>query len=191
MHSAWVVGPVEWTPPLIRRAVIWLSLTVGKAPLKLSDDDFREHALYELLREHGPAQRLGRRVFDEMMATICTQPCGPEPRTALVFSPHPDDDVISMGGTLIRLVEQGHQVHVAYMTSGNIAVFDHDAWRYTDFLVEFHRLFEMDEEPAETVQERVQDFLRVKTPGQPDSPDLLKVKALIRKTEARAAERVC
>jgi glucosamine-6-phosphate deaminase len=133
----WTVGPVEWTEPLIRKAVIWLSLKVKKALLKLSDDDFREHELFELLREHGPASVLGRRVFDELMATICTQPAGPEPRTVLVFSPHPDDDVISMGGTLIRLVEQRNRVHVAYMTSGNIAVFDHDAWRFFDFVAEF------------------------------------------------------
>ncbi|HEV3082749.1 MAG TPA: glucosamine-6-phosphate deaminase, partial [Gemmataceae bacterium] len=93
IRSPWVVGPVEWTPSLIRRAVIWLALKVGKALLKLSDDDFREHELYELLREHGPAERLGRRVFDEMMKTICTHPAGTEPRPVLVFSPHPDDDV--------------------------------------------------------------------------------------------------
>ena len=83
----------------------------------------------------------------------------------LVFSPHPDDDVISMGGTLIRLVEQGHEVHVAYMTSGNIAVFDHDAWRFTDFVVEFNRLFDIDEEHTECVKERVQDFLRIEEAG--------------------------
>src|SRR5204863_1151626 len=101
VREPWVVGPVTWTAPLIRRAVIWLGLEVGKALLKLSDDDFREHELYELLREHGPAERLGRRVFDELMATICTHPAGTESRPILVFSPHPDDDVISMGGTLI------------------------------------------------------------------------------------------
>src|SRR5260370_24745245 len=93
LRRPWVVGAVNWTPPLIRRAVIWLSLKVGKALLKLSDDDFREHELYELLLERGPAHILGRRVFDEMMATLCTQPPGPEPRTILVFSPHPDDDL--------------------------------------------------------------------------------------------------
>jgi glucosamine-6-phosphate deaminase len=191
IRKPWVTGPVDWTHPVVRRAVTWLSLEEKKALLKLSDDDFRQHEMYDLLHEHGPAQRLGRRVFDDMTATLCTHPAGHEPQTILVFSPHPDDDVISMGGTLIRLVEQGHRVHVAYMTSGNIAVFDHDARRFIDFLVEFHRLFEMDEEPAETVQERVQDFLRVKKPGQPDSADLLKVKTLIRKTEARAAARVC
>src|SRR5215469_8816497 len=160
--TPWAVGPVEWTPQLIRRALVWLSLKVGKALLKLDDDDFREHELYELLREHGPDEVLGRRVFDEMMGTIRTHPAGDGAKRILVFSPHPDDDVISMGGTLIRLVEQGHQVHIAYMTSGNIAVFDHDAWRFTDFVVEFNRLFAVDQEHTEAVKNRVQDFLRSK-----------------------------
>ncbi len=187
----WVVGPVEWTPAQIRKAVIWLALTVGKALLKLSDDDFREHELYELLREHGPAEALGRRVFDDLMATLRTHPAGTEPRTILVFSPHPDDDVIAMGGTLIRLVDQGHDVHIAYMTSGNIAVFDHDAWRYTDFVAEFNRLFAIDNEQTERVKERAQAFLRSKKRGQPDSDDLLQIKKLIRQTEARAAALAC
>jgi glucosamine-6-phosphate deaminase len=176
---------------LIRRAVIGLSLKVGKGLLKLSENDFREHELYELLREHGPAEALGRHVFDEQMATIHTQPAGLQPKTILVFSPHPDDDVISMGGTLIRLVEQGHKVFVAYMTSGNIAVFDHDAWRFIDFAAEFNRLFEIDKEHTECVKERVQDFLRRKKPGQLDSEDLLKIKAVIRQTEARAGALAC
>jgi glucosamine-6-phosphate deaminase len=214
LRRPWVVGPVEWTPRLIRRAVIWLSLTVRKALLKLSDDDFREHELYELLREHGPAEALGRRVFDEMMATICTtpgkvvrcedpqptlfpaaqpSPSTPDvtPQTVLVFSPHPDDDVISMGGTIIRLVEQGHRVHIAYMTSGNIAVFDHDAWRFTDFVAEFNRLLGIDTEHTEQVKRRVHDFLCSKKPGEPDSDDLLAIKGLIRQTEARAAALAC
>jgi glucosamine-6-phosphate deaminase len=187
----WMVGPVNWTPALIRKAVIWLSLKVNKALLKLSDDDFREHELYELLREHGPANALGRRVFDEMMAALCMYPAGTTPRTVLIFSPHPDDDVISMGGTLIHLVQQKHKVHIAYMTSGNIAVFDHDAWRFTDYVVEFNRLFGIDEEQTEQVKDRVQSFLRSKQPGQPDSDDLLGIKALIRTTEARAAALAC
>jgi glucosamine-6-phosphate deaminase len=187
----WTIGPVDWTPRLIRKAVVGLSLQAKKALLKLSDDDFREHELYELLREYGPASVLGRRVFDELMATLCPHPGGLEPRTVLVFSPHPDDDVISMGGTLTRLVEQGHRVHVAYMTNGNIAVYDHDAWRFTDFVVEFNRLFGLDREHTEQVQERVQAFLSAKHPGQPDSEDLLRIKALIRQTEARAAARAC
>lgn len=191
VRRPWAMGSINWTPSLIRRAVIWLSLNVGKALLKLSDDDFREHELYELLREHGPAHRLGRRVFDEMMSTICTHPAGEEPKTVLIFSPHPDDDVISMGGTLIRLVDQGHKVHVAYMTSGNIAVFDHDAWRFTDFVLEFNRMFNIDQEHTECLKNRVQDFLRSKKPAQPDSEDLLNIKQLIRETEARAAALAC
>src|SRR5437773_1799189 len=191
LRRPWVLGPIDWTPALIRRAVIWLSLQVGKGLLKLSDDDLREHELYELLREHGPAHRLGRQVFDTLMKTICTHPGGTTPGTILVFSPHPDDDVISMGGTLIRLVDQNHQVHVAYMTSGNIAVFDHDAWRFTDFVVEFNRLFAFEQEHTEAVKERVQTFLRTKRPAQCDSEDLLKIKALIRQTEARAAALAC
>ena len=192
LRLPWTLGPVQWTQPLIRRAVIWLSLQCGKALLKLSDDDFRDHHLYELLREHGPGEALGRRVFDEMLATICPQPAGPGPgKTVLVFSPHPDDDVISMGGTIIRLVQQKHQVHVAYMTSGNIAVFDYDAWRFADFVAEFNRLFEIDERQTQQVKVRVQDFLRAKLPGQPDSADLLKIKGLVRQTEARAAALAC
>jgi glucosamine-6-phosphate deaminase len=187
----WTLGPVDWTEALLRKAVIWLSLKVEKALLKLSDDDFREHELYELLREHGPASVLGRRVFDELMASICTHPAGTDTKTALVFSPHPDDDVISMGGTLIRLVEQGHKVHVAYMTNGNIAVFDHDAGRFVDFAVQFNRLFGIDQEQTTRIQERMQDFLLSKKPSQPDTEDLLKVKALIRETEARAAALAC
>jgi glucosamine-6-phosphate deaminase len=191
VRTPWVVGPVDWTPKAIRRAVIDLSVMLNKGLLKLSDDDFREHKLFELLREHGPAEKLGKRVFDEMMATICHEPAGKESRTVLVFSPHPDDDVISMGGTLIQLVQQGHKVHVAYMTSGNIAVFDHDAWRFTDFVMEFNRLFGTDVEHTRLVMGRVQDFLRSKKPGQPDSEDLLRIKALVRQTEARAAALAC
>jgi glucosamine-6-phosphate deaminase len=188
IRMPWRIGSVNWTPNLMRRAVIGLSLASGKGLLKLSDDDFREHELYELLREHGPAHRLGRRVFDDMLATICTRPGGDNgPQTCLVFSPHPDDDVISMGGTIIRLVEQGHKVHIAYMTSGNIAVFDHDAWRFTDFVCAFNERFGLDAGQSRELKRRVQEFLRSKKPGQLDTPELLDIKKLIRETEARAA----
>jgi glucosamine-6-phosphate deaminase len=197
LKAPWTIGPVAWTPALIRRAVIDLSLKVNTGLLKLSDDDYRDNELYELLREYGPASRLGRRVFDELMSTICTQPAGPSPAAdapaapILIFSPHPDDDVISMGGTLIRLVEQGHRVHIAYMTSGNIAVFDHDARRFADFVVEFNRLFDIDSEHTQRVRDGVLHFLDVKKPGQPDTKDLLKIKGLIRATEARSAALAC
>ena len=187
----WEVSSVNWTPEKIRQAVIWLSLKVNKALLKLSEDDFREHHLYELLREHGPAAALGQRVFEDREATIINYPAGKDPKTVLVFSPHPDDDVISMGGTIIRLVEQGHKVHIAYMTSGNIAVFDHDALRFIDFVEIFNRLFEIDTTASGELKKRVLAFLETKKPGQPDHPELLKIKGLIRETEARAGALAC
>ena len=157
----------------------------------MSVDDFREHHLYDLIREHGPAQQLCERVFGSLMDTIEPSPAGKEPKTILLFSPHPDDDVISMGGTLIRLVAQGHKVYIAYMTSGNIAVFDHDALRFVDFVERFNKIFEIDTANTEQVSERVQTFLKSKGPGQPDHEDVLKIKGLIRETEARAGALAC
>jgi glucosamine-6-phosphate deaminase len=195
VRRPWMIGPVDWTPERIRQAVIWLSLQVGKALLKLDDDDFREHHLYELLREHGPAEKLGRRVFGDRLGTICEDALGPAApggsKTALIFSPHPDDDVISMGGTLIRMVEQGHDVQIAYMTSGNIAVFDHDALRFADYVAGFNKLFGIAPEESSAITLRVQEFLRSKQKGQPDPDDVLKMKGLIRQTEARAAALAC
>ncbi len=194
----WEVGTCLWTPELVRKAVVNLSLTVQKGLQKLNDDDFRDYHLYELLREKGPAQRIGEDVFLDRMATIQPHPAGrvqsgTDRKTILVFSPHPDDDVISMGGTIIRQVEQGHKVHVAYMTSGNIAVFDHDARRFMDFVDEFLAAFGSPAElsAAGSMKERVYRFLDEKKPGQPDTDDVLKLKALIRATEARAAALAC
>ena len=187
----WEVSVVKWTPERIRQAVIWLSLTVKKALLKLSERDFREHHLFELLREHGPAEALGERVFRDQAQTISTHPAGERPQTVLVFSPHPDDDVISMGGTIIRMVGQGHKVHVAYMTSGNIAVFDHDAERFVDFVETYNRLFGIDRDKSAELKRRVSEFFNSKRPGQPDAQDVLTIKSLIRETEARAAARAC
>ncbi|GBD36934.1 Glucosamine-6-phosphate deaminase 1 [bacterium HR36] len=189
VREPWRFGPVEWTPSLIRRAVLHLSFRISKPLLMLTDDDFREHHLYELLREHGPAQRLAQRVFDEMLRTIEVNPGGAVPQTVLVFSPHPDDDVISMGGTLIHLVEHGHTVHIAYMTSGNIAVFDHDALRFTDFVAAFNDYFSIGPERTAEVAQHIRQLLANKRPGEPDKPEVLKIKALIRETEARAAAR--
>jgi glucosamine-6-phosphate deaminase len=190
----WEVGPCDWTPELIRKAVVHLALTVKKGLLQLNDEDFREHHLYELLREQGPAEKIGEAVFHDRMSTITAYPAGREgPQTILVFSPHPDDDVISMGGTLIRLAEQGHTVHVAYMTSGNIAVYDHDARRFTDFVHEFLMHFGTAAEQARAadIKQRVYHFLDTKKPGQPDNEEVLIIKALIRATEARAAALAC
>jgi glucosamine-6-phosphate deaminase len=109
----------------------------------------------------------------------------------LVFSPHPDDDVISMGGTLIRLVDQGHEVHIAYQTSGNIAVFDADASRFVDFALDFARLFDTAPEQVERIEQKIEEFLRHKKPGQVDGPEVQQIKTLIRRGEARAASRDC
>ncbi|RMF44066.1 MAG: glucosamine-6-phosphate deaminase [Planctomycetota bacterium] len=182
----WLVEKVEWTEGLIKRAVLWLCEQTGKALLKLDDEDFRQHDLHQLLRHHGPAQRIAHRVFRWMQDTIEYHPAGRTPKRCLCMSPHPDDDVISMGGTLIRLVEDGHDVHIAYMTSGNIAVFDHDALRVADLVTEYNRMFSIDQQKSLEVQEQVHTGLANKRPGQPDHETILKIKALIRWSEARA-----
>ena len=190
----WEVGPCEWTLDVVRRAVVALAASVKKGLQKLSDEDFREHHLYELLREKGPAEKIGEAIFEDRIATIKPYPAGrEEKKTILVFSPHPDDDVISMGGTIIRLVEQGHKVHIAYMTSGNIAVFDHDARRFVDFVDEFIGSFGSvkDKQALADMKKRVYEFFDSKTPGQPDSAEVLEIKGMIRATEARAAALAC
>lgn len=194
----WEVGPCNWTPDLVRKAVVKLSLSAKKGLQQLNDEDFRFHHLYELLREKGPAERIGEAVFHDRMATITPFPAGrvtqpADAKTALVFSPHPDDDVISMGGTMIRLFEQGHKVHVAYMTSGNVAVFDHDARRFVDFIDEFLEAFgsPSEQSAAGTIKDRVTKFLDGKQAGEQDTAEVLKIKAQIRATEARAAALVC
>lgn len=186
VSTPWLIEKVSWTNALIKRAVLWLCERSGKALLKLDDDDFRQHDLHQLLRHHGPAQKIAHKVFLWMQETIDYHPAGKEKKTCLCFSPHPDDDVISMGGTLIRLVEDGHNVHIAYMTSGNIAVFDHDAHRVADLVTEYNRLFGIDEQKSKEVEENVRNGLSNKAPGKPDSETLLKIKALIRWSEARA-----
>ncbi|HEX4141913.1 MAG TPA: glucosamine-6-phosphate deaminase [Pirellulales bacterium] len=185
--TPWVVGPVEWTDALIKRAVLWLCEKAGKALLKLDNDDFRNHGLHQLLRNHGPAERVAHRVFRWMMDTINYHPAGKQPKRVICFSPHPDDDVISMGGTLIRLVEDQHEVHVAYMTSGNIAVFDHDARRVADLVTEYNRMFGVDTDKSHEIETAVARSLQHKIPGQSDTPEVLAIKSLIRWSEAKSA----
>jgi glucosamine-6-phosphate deaminase len=204
--SPWLLGPVAWAPAQIRKAAIWLAGEVGKPLLKLTDEDYNENGLQDLLAAHGAA-------FRSLQETISGWPGGkPDsakrpgdisrphdnifPKRVVVFSPHPDDDVISMGGTLIRLVDQGHEVHVAYQTSGNIAVFDHDALRFADFVSDFNRLFGIvtsGSTPAQVTrwERHIEEFLRNKKPGQVDSPEVQQIKGLIRRGEARAAGRDC
>ena len=184
--TPWVLGNVGWDEQLIKRAVLWLCEQTNKALLKLSDDDFRQYNLHQLLRHHGPAHDLAHRVFRWMSDTIEYHPAGRDPKRIICFSPHPDDDVISMGGTLIRLNQDGHEVHVAYMTSGNIAVFDHDALRVADFVTEYNRMFGIDEQTSQQVESSVHASLRGKTQGEADIDTVAKIKSLIRWSEAKA-----
>jgi len=204
----WTVDEVEWDAAKIRKAVIWLARTTGKPVLKLTDEDYNETGLQDLLAEKGPAHDLNLAVFRSLQATITGWPGGKPahakqpgdrprpfdeifPKRVLIFSPHPDDDVISMGGTFIRLVDQGHEVHVAYQTSGNIAVFDEDTIRFAEFVAEFNKHFNVAPEKAAELEAHVEAFLKNKKPGQVDSDDVQLIKGLIRRTEARAAGRTC
>lgn len=183
----WVTGMVDWTPAMQKRAVIWLSQETSKPLLKLATSDFMENHLYDLVREHGPTEAIVERVFHEMLDGICTKPGGETPQTVLVFSPHPDDDVISMGGTLITLAEHGHNVHIAYMTSGNIAVFDQDARRHIDYVRRFHEIFGIESPATIELCHQLAQAIRNKQAGEADPEELLSVKGLIRRTEATAA----
>ena len=209
--SPWLLGlATEWDAATVRRAVIWLAERVNKPILKLTDEDYNEHGLQDLLATQGggSAYDINLEVFRALTRTITGWPGGkPEgrrkpgdirrpgddvfPKRVLIFSPHPDDDVISMGGTLIRLVDQGHEVHVAYQTSGNIAVFDADALRFADFAAEFNKLFGVASDGAAKLENHIEEFLRNKKPGQVDSPEIQKIKGLIRRGECRAAGRDC
>lgn len=183
-RTPWLVGQVNWTPMMEKRAVIWLAEQVKKPLLKLDARDFMEHHLHDLVREYGPIEAIRQRVFGELLNGICTKPGGDSPQTVIVFSPHPDDDVISMGGTLINLADQGHDVWIAYMTSGNIAVFDHDALRHIEYVRQFHETFSLVSEPSDALCRRLRSDILKKQPGERDSEEVLNVKTLIRKTEA-------
>lgn len=202
--SPWLLGPVDWTPTLIRKAVIWLARLIDKPILKLTDEDYNEHGLQELIANHGPGYDINVGAFKSMQRTITGWPggkpedrnrhpgdTGPFPKRVLIFSPHPDDDVISMGGTLIRLVDQGHEVHVAYQVSGNIAVFDEDAIRFADFAAEFNRMSGIDAKKTDEFESHIEEFLKNKQPGQVDSDEVQQLKGMIRRGEARAAGRSC
>jgi len=190
VKTPWIVGNIEWTPQLEKKAVIWLAGQVEKPLLKLETEDFLQNHLHQLIHKYGSVAQIRQRVFDELLEGICTKPAGVEPQKVIVFSPHPDDDVISMGGTLITLADQGHEVYVAYMTSGNIAVFDHDALRHIDFVLEFHQLFHAEDEAVLSHLENLKESIENKNAGDLDSPEMLGVKGLIRKTEATAGAEV-
>jgi glucosamine-6-phosphate deaminase len=189
--TPWALGPVAWDDAMVKRAVLWLCQKTEKALLKLDDDDFRQHGLYALLQHLGPSSQIAHRVFRRMLETIVYHPAGSELRQVLCFSPHPDDDAISMGGTLIRLVEDKHDVHIGYMTSGNIAVFDHDVRQIADLLTELNRQFGIDDKKSLRLETEVGQALVAKQAGDPDSTPVRKIKSAIRWSEAKAAMEVC
>ena len=201
VRTPWLVSECEWNDKLIKKATLWLSEKLDKAILKLTNEHYNEHGMGSLVAEVGSAEHINLKVFNYLQKTITGWPGGkpntddsqrperaePYPKRSLIFSPHPDDDVISMGGTLLRLVDQGHEVHVAYQTSGNIAVFDDEVIRFLDFATD---LQENNKELEKKLLD-VREFLNTKSPGQIDSPEIQKIKGLIRKGEALAACRYC
>ena len=202
IQRPWLVTSCEWNDKLIRSAIVWLCQLTGKPILKLTNKDYNENGLSELLALYGSAYNVNIKIFNDLQHTITGWPGGkpnaddtyrperanPYPKRVIVFSPHPDDDVISMGGTIRRLVEQKHDVHVAYETSGNIAVGDEEVIRFLHFINGFNQLFNNSED--QVINEKyaeIRKYLREKQDGDMDTRDILTIKGLIRRGEARTA----
>lgn len=198
----WKVTSCDWTDKLIRRAIVWLCQQTGKPILKLTNRDYNDFGLGELVALYGSAYNVNIKVFNELQHTITGWPGGkpdaddtyrperakPFPKRVIVFSPHPDDDVISMGGTLKRLVDQGHDVHVAYETSGNIAVGDEDMMRYFMMMDKIAPMFGFDVEQYNNLSKSVCEFVNTKTSaGDVDSKEIREIKTMIRQAEATIA----
>ena len=198
IKSPWLSREIDWDKAMVRRAVIDLSLTLSKPVLMLTDADYNENGLQSLLAEYGSAYEINLNVFKQLQNTITgwaagkpNQPGVLFPKRIVLFSPHPDDDVISMGGTLTRLADQGHDVHVAYQTSGNIAVFDEDALRFAEFVTDFCDTFDVNSDAIGELTQSMVDFLNQKNAGEVDFPQMQQLKGLIRRGEARAGARIC
>ena len=202
IQRPWLVTSCEWNDKLVRSAIVWLCTTLNKPILKLTNKDYNENRLSELLALYGSAYNANIKVFNDLQHTITGWPGGkpnaddtyrperakPFPKRVVVFSPHPDDDVISMGGTLRRLVQQGHEVHVAYETSGNIAVGDEEVVRFMHFINGFNQLFENSEDKVISDKyAEIKQFFSTKKEGDMDTRDILTIKGLIRRGEARTA----
>ena len=202
IQRPWLVTNCEWNDKLIRSAIVWLCLLTNKPILKLTNKDYNENGLSELLALYGSAYNVNIKIFNDLQHTITGWPGGkpnaddtyrperakPFPKRVVAFSPHPDDDVISMGGTIRRLVQQGHEVHVAYETSGNIAVGDEEVIRFMHFINGFNQLF--DDNKNEVIRNKyaeIKQFLLQKKEGDIDTKDILTIKGLIRRGEARTA----
>ena len=184
VKTPWIVGEVQWTRPLEIQAVIWLSQETGKSILRLDSLDYREHHLSSLLARYGKAGPLNGEVFNALLTKIRGKSRLPSGKRIVVFSPHPDDDVISMGGILNKLHQNGNDIVVAYQTSGNIAVFDHEVRRYLDFLRRCGTGFGAGDGDLNARIDEIESFLDSKDPGQIDTPVVLDIKKSIREAEA-------
>jgi glucosamine-6-phosphate deaminase len=201
--TPWLVKDCAWDNVLKKKAVIWLAETVGKPVLKLTEEDYNNHGMAQLAVEQGPVYNINIDIFNQIQHTITGWPGGkpdaddsqrperalPARKRSIIFSPHPDDDVISMGGTFIRLVDQGHDVHVAYQTSGNTAVWDDDVLRYMEFAIDFNHSIGEDNTHLKSLYEDTRAFFAQKQPNQIDTLEIRDVKGFIRKTEAISGAR--
>lgn len=199
--TPWLVKPCDWDDVLMKKAVVWLCKVKEKPILKLTDADYNSNGLSDLVTDHGPAYNINIRIFNMIQHTITGWPGGkpdaddthrperakPFPKRVLIFSPHPDDDVFCMGGTLIRLVEHGHEVHIAYQTSGNMGVYDEETIRFADFVNDYHEAFGMETSDVREVFREIREHLDHKSPEDADSDEIRKVKSLIRMGEAKSA----
>ncbi len=200
INSPWLVEKIVWTDKLIRKAVLSLALDLKKPILMLTDADYIENGMSDLLADSGPAYDINIHIFNKLQNTITGWPGGkpnaddskrperaePAKKRVLIFSPHPDDDIISMGGTFKRLQEQGHEVHVGYQTSGNIAVADDEALRFASFVCDYNDKFGIESKEAETIFKSAAEFLKNKKSSEIDTEEVRYIKGLIRKGEARA-----
>ncbi len=200
INTPWLVEKIEWTDALIRKAVLGLAQKIKKPILMLTDSDYIENGMSDLLADKGPAYNINIQIFNKLQHTITGWPRGkpgaddsnrPERKTpakkrVLIFSPHPDDDIISMGGTFIRLHQQGHEVHVAYQTSGNIAVADSEALRFANFVCDYNEMFGIENNAAQKIFDKATKFLQNKKNSDIDIPEVRHIKGLIRKGEAKS-----
>lgn len=198
--SPWLTGDCEWTPKMIKKAVVNMALKLKKPVLSLTNSDYNEYGLGDLLVEKGDAYEINLQVYYLLRDTITGWPGGkpgvvlpehpersePYPKKVIIFSPHPDDDIISMGGTFQRLHDQGNDVHVAYQTSGNIAVTDEFVTRFLDFAVGFEEIAGIDTSKSGKILDEARRFLSKKKSNQVDTPKIRAIKGLIRRCEARA-----
>ncbi len=201
--TPWLVKDCVWTNQLKKKAVIWLAQTVHKPILKLTEEHYNNHGMAQLAVEQGPTNKINIDIFNQIQHTITGWPGGkpnaddsqrperanPAHKKSLIFSPHPDDDVISMGGTFIRLVDQNHEVHVAYQTSGNTAVWDDDVLRYTEFAIDFNKSIGEDITKLTATYNDMRLFISQKQPNEIDKPEVRNLKGFIRKTEAISGAR--